>query len=385
MPRSRRVRAPKPPKPPKLKRPATRDLRIIYKGLVTTDQGQRIARLNAALQWYDKQALPYVVFKNKGQYTVEQAKQIDKATKCRLLGMGTHSNQEKETAYRQSIKLYEKVCIELAPPALDPFYTDLDQKAASLKTKQERLEAKYGTITEMLQKALRPINAEGKEIQIQAGQVQQPYQMDPQRSQFTMRRDLIKALRTKFRREGLLAVVRAVLDPLSRMSAMEAEKDGEGNPTGKYIVLGQKRFDKAMQMLDSLIAYGKLPESPKRMVRKVIPIDPNAPPKQKVPRQPGAHSPLRGPKLLGAFVVGSDIAKVFSKLSDGLEHPEAELQKMITAQLAGRLHVIDTVGRTKGATDKGWRVERKGGKAKLVFTDAAFHQHVQNEVAKVQP
>lgn len=384
--RHRKTRAPKPPKPPKMVRPSTRDLRNLYRGLVTTDQGQRIARLSAAMQWFDKQGLPYVLFKSGGQYTVDQAKYIDRATKCRLLGMGTHSNAEKETAYRQAVKQYEKACDMLQLPALDLFYKDLDVKAQTLQTKQERLEAKFGTITEMLQKALAPTNVDGKPIKIQAGQVSQPFQMDPERQQFTLRRDLIKALRVKFRREGLLAVVRSVIDPLSRMAAMEPEKDAAGNPTGKYLVLGQKRFEKAMLFLDNLIAYGKLAESPKRMVRKAMaPPDPNAPQKPKAVRPAGAHSPLRGPKLMDAFVIGSDIAKVFTTLSDGKEHSENELQKMITAQLAGRLHVIDTVGRTKMAAGPGWRVERGGGKAKLSFSDSAFHQQVQQAVAQVKP
>lgn len=397
MPFHRRIkRTPKPGKPPKQAappRPAVRELKEIYKALYTTDIGQRLASLIKAFHWYEL-GLMYLAFKYPTDFVSAkdpktqqpiivprdpaEAKSMDRAIKSRLLGLNTTYNAEKETAFRTALKLYEKVCAKLEPPGVDLYYAQLDSKAAQMQEKQARMEIKYGTITELLAKALKPVNAQGQPVTLQVGHVQDPYRMDPERSQLTLRRDVVKELRHQFRRQGLLAVVRTVLDPVSRICCMKPKLDEAGKQIG-YEVTWKDMYETSKKLLDNLIAFGATDEAPKRMVRPAhaakAMVAGQA--KPRVPRAPGVGGLRQGPKLVDAFVIGSDIAKVFTQLADGQEHDMAALQKMITAQLRGRLRVIHDVGQRKQAAQgKGWSVEINGTKTRVVFSSPEIQQAV---------
>lgn len=396
MPRHFRYRTPRPPKPPKapkIKKPLLSDLKQIYKGLFTTDEGQRIACLNAAMQWYDNQALPYVVFTNKGTYTTQQAKALDRAVKCRRQGMGTTFNAEKETSYRTAIKQYELVCDTLSPVKIDTYYTDLDAQAAKLEAKQKKLEERYGTLSELLTKALKPVGMEGQDVAIQVGQVKNEFQMDPARSQLTLRRDVVRELRRRVRAEGLLPVVFTVLDPLSRMCAMRPQYDQSGVPTGGYVVAPSDQRTMERKLMANFLQWAATADAPKRLVRPVtdlsaVPTGATSGAQRKAPSAFGK----KGPKIADAFLQGTIIANLFTALMDGNLRKYEDLRNVIhgnQSTLISKLRWIDGVGRRKlTATggSSGWTVEFNTDDCYVKYGSTVYQQAVQASVtAPAQP
>lgn len=367
---------PKPPKVPKVPRPKTRDLRVMLKGVVTTDIGQRLNSLLYILKWYDDAVL-YLTFHQKGALTPEQRKKLDLAHKCRLQGQGTTFNHEKETSYRTAITILEKVVEQLlAPPKVADYYQKLSAVKPKLEKKVENWAQKYGQTITVLQTALKPKNAAGEPIVIEVGPVNEEVQKDAELKRFVLRPDIAKQLHQKRNREGLLAVVMEplVIEELARLAAMEKQMDQNNQWTGQWVAGALKQKAATVEMLRNLIAYAKLPEAPKRLVKlgQVIPVNGQAPAaaglgangaaKPKVPRPGGFGGAKTGPKVAGMFVAGSDIAKLYETIKDGKPHPKDDLQKMITTNLMGRLRVIEAKAKRNGL---GWRVQVTNGQVTL--------------------
>lgn len=376
----RQPKLPTPPKPPKPERPRVRDLRAIYKGLVVLDQGQRLAVIAQAMNWYDK-ALLYTVFKLGGQLTAQQAKQYDIATKARGQGLGTNYLREKETAYRTAIRIYEKICVGLEPVKIDDYYSVLDRKEKKLEQKQEKIEERWGDIAQLIQKVLKPTNPQGHVIDIKVGQVKEPYQPDPTLQSITLRRDVAKELNRMRYREGLLPMSLTIIRQISRLCCQEPERDTANNFTGRYVVSLQKQRTLEHKMLDNLVTFAQSEEAPRRLVKQPIaaaaPTNGTGTAVAKTPRQPG-KAPMRGPKVGGYFVQGSDVAWLYTTLSDKNWHPMDELQKKISAKLTGRLRKIDKTGRRSiAAKGEGFTVETQGNQVRLNFTVPKTTQQVQ--------
>lgn len=371
-----RAKDPKAPKQVAPGRPYARDLRAIYKNLATTDDGQRLNALAQALHWYDI-AIPYVIARH-GARTADQAKAWDIAAKCRDRGVSTTFNGEKETAFVTALKRYQKVVSELEPPDLGEYYEELKQNETRLKLRQDKLEERFGNVVDLLNAALKPVNADGKVVEIKVGIVNQSYMMDPARSQLTLHRNMVKELRTMVRVEGLLVVVMELLEPLAKVCIMKPETDSTGQATGRYIAGEKEQRLMEKKLLWNLIEFCKKSDSaPKRLVKSEMARTlTSVSTGQKVQRTLGSGRLTRGPLRAGLFVDKTAAATVFNILLDGQYHTVADLQKLIPAKISNRLHVIDVTGRRLAAKDgMGWQVRVEAGRAKLEFTTPETQPH----------
>ena len=374
-------KAPKPPKGVKQKRPLVSELRSIYKDLVSLDAGQRLNCLAQAMAWYDN-ALPYLLGKT-GALTTEQAKDWDTAAKCRDRGISTTFNGEKESAFKQALIRYQKVCdAVLSPPDVRLFYAELDQDESRIKERQERMEQKYGQLLDLLNKSLKPVNVDGKPVEIKIGNIQNNYQMDPERSSFTLQRAMVKELRTVARLEGLLVVVFELLKPLSKLCSLKPEQDAAGIKTGRYVTTASEQMQAYDKLLSNFIEYCKIPDAtPKRLVKPQLgpgAVTAKAPrAASSTPRTPGA--PARGPLRGGIFVDGTAVSWIFTQLVSGETKSIKELQKNVNADIIGRLQRIDSVGRQQALRDSvntfRVKIDAKSDSARMVFPTPEAHKH----------
>jgi len=349
---------PKPPKAPKPMRPKTKDLRMICKGLVTTDIGQRINSLLYILKWYDD-AIIYLTFKQTGALTPEQRKSMDRVHKSRLQGQGTTFNDEKETAYKTAIRILEKLMDKLLqPPRIDSFYAILDKKKPKLEQKAENWMAKYGQTIQMFQKALEPVNAAGEKIEISIGPVQEEVQKDAELKRFVFRPDIAKQLHRKRQREGLLSAVMepTVIEELARLSAMEKELDQNHTWTGRWLAPGLKQNAAITRMLRNLIAFAKLAEAPKRLVKAAVAEVINGQPKAPRAVRAGFGGFHKGPLVEGMFIENSTAHLLYEILKDGKSYQKKELRTKL-----GKDAINSSLAKLAGAVvAKGWKLDVNG-------------------------
>ena len=322
---------PKPPKQPKVARPKTKDLRMVLKGLVTTDIGQRINSLLYVLQWYET-AIKYLMFTQKGALTPEQMKSLDRAHKCRLQGQGTTFNDEKETAYRTAIQILEKMLEPtLRQPKIGVFYQQLDSRKPTLEKKTENWMQKFGDTVKMLQAALKPRNSAGEEIEISIGPVTEEVQKDAELRRFVLRPDVAKNIHRKRIREGLLTAVmdQIVMEELARLAAMEKELDQNSSWTGRWLVKPSSQLQASYRMMRNLIEFARTAEAPKRLVRMAVPDISNGQPKAPRPVRVGFGGVRKGPLVDGMFVEGTTAANLYNILKDGKTRTRQELRTTI--------------------------------------------------------
>jgi hypothetical protein len=343
-----RQKKPKPPKEAKVDRPSTRELREAYKMLLTPDIGQRIDALVRAMQWYDAAFDYVIVHQQSGVATSEQEKAISVAGKCRLLGQSSGFNAEKENSFFKAVRHYEKALGEpMKAPSIMLFADILKAQEGKLSDRQFRLERKFGSVLGLLQAALKPVSAQGKEIALKAGQIDQPTQTDHELSQVSFRKDFIHKLRRTLRREGLLRVVLDVLDPVASACACEALVDSEGKLTGGYQTRAVPMMKAQRTLWENLFVWCRTsPDVPKRLVRPertvVAPTD-----GQPAKERKGGFGAGR-PKVDGLFVEGSKRAALYVYLRDAQEHKMEDIAKVTYPESA------------KGVL---FRVERRGIKS----------------------
>jgi hypothetical protein len=355
-----RPRPQKPPKQPKPKRPQVKELRQIYRGLVTQDEGQRVASLAYAMQWYDN-ALPYVVLKAGGQLSTEQAKDLDVAAKCRARGISTTSANEKEVSFRMALRRYEKVSSLLKPPSVEVFLKQLDEQSGALAQRQQQMVAKWGKVTDTLQLILKPETIAGQPLTLRLGHIEEPYRVDPERLYLSMRRDYVKQLRKKIYREGILPTVLEVLEPLSRLGAMEPEVDAvTGQRTGRYTLSLRNQLQLQQKLMQNFIAWAKSEGAPKRLVRHYVAPDRAATAGANTTTVPRASS---ANKVAGVFHEGSPQAILYTALLSGEWKTKPELKKMIPPQytLAVRLDKVNETGVRLGQ----WWLEIEANKVRM--------------------
>lgn len=331
----------KKPKPVKIPRPKTKGLRLILKGLMTVSQANRIASLSYALQWYD-QALPYLV--QKGLLDAKAKRLLELAVKCRKQGIGTSNDHEKETSFMTALRQYEKACGSMKPPQLDKFYDLFNSKKSQLEAKQLKLESKFGTVIQLLQKAI------GGRLKLTVADAQKPFQYDPGLTSVSYNRDAARSLAVKFRQEGLLAVLLDQMDILAQHAALQP--DGHGgwsyDPARHVTVVNE--------MLASFIEFAKTAEAPKKLVRAggVVRV-----PKVSVPGQPRAPRGPKGtttprPTIGGRDVPGSRqravmCSMVYERIKDEHEHPLADV--VAGVDTPNRIKQLQRYGQMWGAFD----------------------------------
>lgn len=334
--RHRRTKAPKAPAPPKLPRPKSKDLTMIYKGLMTVSIENRLATLAYALHWYDT-AMPYFV--QKGLLTVEIKSKLEKAVLCRRKGMGCtdpSQNHEKETAFLMALRMYERAFEPLKPPRVDKFYGEFQQRKATLELAQQKMEDKYGEIIRLLQVAI------GNRVKLNLADAPKLRQYDPSMSTASYNREAAKQMTEKMRSEGFMAVFIEQLDFLARYASLE--NDGKGGWTFDP----QKQIDTMGEMLRDFVKFCRSEEAPKKLVRTpsvetpkiefTAPVT-SQPTSQAAPSStaPATARPPRqrakGPKIAGRYGQGSSPAIIYTELQDGKTHSVSELLRKIPAAI----------------------------------------------------
>lgn len=363
----RTPRVPKPMKQQAPNRPRVKDLRHLYKGLLQVKSADRVAALQTALHWFDD-AVKYIIFKQQGQLTLEQAQAYEKANKMReVKGRPT---EERELFFKKAITFYEKMLKDttLDPISLDNYYEKLEVIQPKLANKQEKMEEKFGKMLFMLQKALHPQDEKGKEITLRIGELKSTtdkYQIDPDISTLTFRRDYAKEIKRKMFREGLLTAVLEVIKPLSRMVALEEEKDGMGQATGRMLLSPKKQLLAYDQMLENLIAFARTDEAPKKLVKRPLATEAaDASSNGQRPKRKGPSVFRHSNMIAGAFREGTAIAVIYQALLDNQWHNWKDLRKLISSGLDVRMRLdkIARIGREQG----NWTIDWKDNNVRLV-------------------
>lgn len=303
IPRTPKVKAPKPMKIP---RPKTKDLRMLYRGLLTVSEGQRISTLSYALQWYDS-ALPYLI--QRKQLSVDARQKLEKAVLCRKRGIDNTNVHEKEVSFMMALRMYEKACVAIKPPLLDDFYKKLDGLKDKLQQMQQKLEQKYGEIFALLQKAV------GNRFKFEVADAVKPVQWNPELTTLSYNREAAKQLSEQFKEQGFLPVFFEQLDYLVRHACLE--QDPDPSKKGGWLYDPAKHVDILNDLLKEFVQFAKSPEAPKRLVRDGVPkpiLTPGQRP-QFAPR--GPRPGIRGPKVAGLYTQGSAAAIVYERLADG--------------------------------------------------------------------
>jgi hypothetical protein len=331
------------PKVAKIPRPKGKDLRMMLKGLLTVSQANRIASLSYALQWYD-QALPYMV--QKGKLDAKAKKLLEVAVKCRKQGIGTVNDNEKETSFLMALRQYERACVALKPSLVDKFYKQFELRKTKLEAKQQRLENKFGNVTDLLQKAI------GNRIKLVVADAQKPFQYDPGLTSVSYNREAAKALALKYRQEGILPVL---LDQLPLLAQHAALQQGTGEQAGTWQYDPARHVAIVEEMLASFIIFARSADAPKRLVQNRVvrepkvkaPVDPNAPPVQRA-----ARVSAKGPRYLGFLVPGTAIATVYERLMDEQEHDIKDvIAGLTTSDPVGRVKQLGRYGVEKAVLD----------------------------------
>jgi len=309
---------------------------------MTVSQANRIASLAYALQWYD-QALPYLV--QKGTLDAKAKKMLELAVKCRKQGIGTSNDNEKETSFLTALRQYEKACPSMKPPSVDKFYGLFNAKKVQLEAKQQRLEGKFGSVVQLLQKAI------GNRVKLQVADAQKPFQYDPGLTSVSYNREAAKSLVVKFRQEGILAVLLDQLPILAQHAALQP--DGHGGwsyDPARHVVIVE-------EMLGSFIQFAKTSDAPKRLVRSgsIVIKAPKVPgvPGQTVPRGPKGQVTPR-PTITGHDVPGSRqrsfmCSMVYERIKDGQEHPLADV--LAGVDTPDRIKQLERYGQLWGTFD----------------------------------
>lgn len=354
--RTPKPKVPKTPAAAKIAKPKVNQLRHIYKGLITADQGSRLAAMAYALQWFDT-AIKYMLSANL--FTPELQKKYAIAVKARNQGLGTNVNNEKEASFIAALRIYTKVCAPLHPPEFDKFYSEYEQKKSKLEAKQDQLTGKFGNVVAMLKQALNPFNGQGHPIEVVVSEIPTDVKFDPELSRMTYSKEKAAKLKDTFRREGLLALAVEQSKLMARFAATVP-----GDQPGTYGIDGNKYINAIHQLMDNLVKFCQTSNAPKRLA---------FPPKaavQSVAHQPkvgtGAPSgvkrgPTHGPKIADYYVSGSAMAILYITLQDQQWHQVPDLQKLVTAEVTGRLKSLATKGKETGK----WTLEFNGNQVKM--------------------
>jgi hypothetical protein len=326
----------------KIPRPKVKELRKLYKSLMTASVGERTEALKVILQWYD-QAEPYT--DQKVAMDLERAKLKEKIASCRRLEVsrGAHPH-ESETAFRMAVRMCETYHKNLRPFSIDKAYAKVDLATARMQARREKLENKYRGILKVL-RILKPIGVTGDPIGITVtSKLPTGRKFAYSANEIVYSREAIKACQSLLKQRGLLALLFEEIKPMSIAAATKKDSDGHFNRDL------DRRVKAYGEMLENLLSFCQQPDAPKRLVRyagkQPESGDVGSESKPKVNRpQSVANSQKRafGKRVLidNLFAEGSATATVYLTLKDGLWHSISDLQKLISADIKSRLRVVN--------------------------------------------
>ena len=332
-------------------RPRAKELRKLYKGLLTTSIVHRVEVLKTALQWYD-QALEYVKDRHsrKKAWSREQVTSEDKMMKARRLGILSNKQPEKETAFRTAIKIAEGLCAKLHPFLVEKAFAEYELYRQRVEKRRSRLAARYGPVMLMLQAALSPVSSEGEPLRLVVDDVEKARGFSRSGDEFMYSRKAARECQDILRREGLLPLVVQELGPLSRAASME--DDGEGH----FKVNLERQEAMLYQLLLNFKKFCMSPDAPRRLVKVGFDGQPRA-----VRKGTGGGFGKAREKIDGLYAVGSGIGLLYARLKEGNWEDIAALQKMTSANVRSRLEAIEREGHNRG-----WKLEWNEDQVRMV-------------------
>ena len=331
-------------------RPRAKELRKLYKGLLTTSIVHRVEVLKIVLQWYD-QALEYVKDRHsrKEAWSREQVSSEDKLMKARRLGISSNKQPEKETAFRTAVKIAEGLCAKLHPYPVDKAFAEYELYRQRVEKRRSRLTARYGPVMAMLQVALSPVSSDGEPLRLLVDDVEKARGFSRSGDEFMYSRKTAQQCQGLLRREGLLSLVVQELGPLSRAASME--DDGEGH----FKVNLERQEAMLYQLLLNFKKFCMGPDAPRRLVKAGFDGQPRA-----VRKGGGGFGKARE-KIDGLYAVGSGIGLLYERLKEGNWEDIAVLQKMTAANVRSRLGAIEREGHSRD-----WKLEWKENQVRMV-------------------
>lgn len=320
----------KPPKMAKVKpvKIQVRDLEAAYKKLLSGSTTARVQALYEALNWWDSNI---AIFLSKASLDSSGISTYEKANKARAIGVGSGSgDEERETALRHCIKLYEKLwAAEYKLPTVATYLERYEAEKQKLQAQESALRARYEETLQSLQSAFAPI---GMNFQVQKSAISR--QFDGLQT-IILSEDLCKVLMHKAKSEGMLSVLFS--EAVTALKAASVERNDDGS---SYMNV-QRLANSIPVLLSGILKY--CDTVPRGKVFKCAPDEVEAKVSQtsytvrqpRQPREPHATTPRpqrdpnaprpkrsfgSGPMVGGMYRPGSSIAIMFQRLEDGAPH-----------------------------------------------------------------
>lgn len=262
--RAKHPKLPKPVPPPKPPRPSISKLRNIYRDLISSDVDQRVETLKKVVHWYEG-ALAYVVYFKAISFT--QKKALAAAQGFRIVALTTNKDETKEKNLIAAIHEYEKIVRKLKPPKVNTFYSKFSSVRSTLEKRKRRFNRKFHDFLEVIDKALKPVNYEGRRISMRVDKLSHERRINSV-GDVTFDRKYIDMARKSARKYGLLSGVLIVIPILAEAAATKPERDHEGHRTGRYVVSGTAKSRAWEEMMNNLFNYCLTSKTHVRLVRR---------------------------------------------------------------------------------------------------------------------
>lgn len=311
-------------------RPKIADLRAVYAGLITANDTQMDAALRYALQWFDR-AVAYV---RQDGLDDAQADGLAAALAFRRKGIQTAKVSEKINYYKDAIGCYQLLAQSggLQVPLLDEYISVVDASHSKLKEVEDRLGSKYATVLATLTKAMRYALPDGRLVEYKIAPIKVPYFLDPELGVITISRIQAKRWQLILRTKGLVALLEAVWEPVTRISGLEPERDDRQRSTGKLVHSPALQLKAVSRLFQQFVAYGLSDDAPNKLLKK--PVSKVAIEK----RKGGGFGKREYDTILKIAVKPSAMYTVIMKLGDEQWHEKSELAALIApTSLDGRL------------------------------------------------
>lgn len=363
----------KPPKAAKAKpvKINTRELESAYRKLLSGSTTARVQALYEALNWWDA-TIPVLL--TKASLDSSGISTYERANKARALGVGSGSgDEERETALRHCIKLYEKLWATAHNlPTITTYLERYEEEKAKLAAQEAALRARYDETLSALQTAFAPI---GMKFQVQKSPIAR--QFDGLQT-IILSEDLCKVLMHKAKSEGLLSVLFS--EAVTALKAASVERNDDGS---SYMNV-QRLSSSIPVLLSGILQYcDTVPRSKvfksapsadaveatvsstytSKVRQPRVPREPRAPRPQRDPNAPRVKRSFGGgPMVGGMYRPGSSIAIMFQRLEDMKPH---ELNDVAAGlNIASPMERLKWIIRHGKETGK-WRISVNGSTVQM--------------------
>jgi hypothetical protein len=274
--KSKRKRKPKPTqlnqfvgsKRKRKPRPDRKQLKAIYKLLLSAIPEARVNQLIAAVHWYDA-ALDYIKDderKNLKLQTTKKTKVLDSIEDLRTMSMNANSLSKREDILRRLIEKFEQALAGIIrTKTLTSVYAKLKKIQTRLEKRSLRLESKSKIVIGFLEEALQPRNARGDSVQFKVGDLsEKPRSASIDFRTIMYSKEYAQQMLATLKKDGFFPIVLSEIDLLARICAHKPNEEEKG----KWIVDLKKDRDSIFQMLQNLINYcQRNPKLSRRLIK----------------------------------------------------------------------------------------------------------------------